>query len=113
MIDLSRMSAPDHLAEMLKSMQKADESQQVLSRLRKDRDDLKALWESGTLKCEVLYNSLLRSNEISIETRESIVKTYDDIAASYSRMLIRSIEQHHMYLEERRAPVLTRPCGFR
>lgn len=107
-----KMSAQEYLSKMLERMQDADESRQVLSRLRNERDDLHAFWKNGALKCEILYNSLLRSNEKSIEAYEGVVKTYEDIAASYSTLLIRSVQAHHAYLEERRRPAIARPCGF-
>ena len=106
------MCAADHLSEMLKSMQRADDARRNLSQAQKELDEVKGFWESGALKCEVVYNSLVRSYDRSIETRADIVKTYDDIAASYSFILIRSVEHHRRYLAERRAPALARPCGF-
>lgn len=112
MIDASRMCAADHLSEMLKSMRCADDARRNLSQAQKELDEVKGLWESGALKCEEVYSSLVRSYERSIETRADIVKTYDDVAASYSRMLIRSVELHRRYVAERRAPALARPCGF-
>lgn len=106
------MLAQDYLSDMLKSMQEADNARQALSRSQKELDEVKAFWEIGVIKCEVLYNSLVRSYERSLEAWDGIVKTYDGIAASYSSLLIRSIQNHHAYLEERRRPAIARPCGF-
>ena len=95
------MCPHDHFNGMLKSIQDADNAWRNMARAQQELDEVNVFWTSGALKCEVVYNSLVRSYARSIEVWAGVVKTYDDNAATYRRLLIQSgIPDHRAYLDE-------------